>query len=163
MGVRGLSSEKELRDGSLLMYERDRFRVFSSRDGLRQGSVRAFYEDRDGILWIGGSAGLARFQDGHFRTTTALPITDVMTSLQTGLIDGVYGSPLAMIALQWFTRVKYMYDVPLANAAGAVLIAKSVFDKMPKDRQELLLSTGKTYLARLTAESREERRATKRG
>src|SRR6185503_8783606 len=56
-----------------------------------------------------------------------LTITDVLTSLQTRLIDGVYTSPLAAIALQWFTRVKYMLDLPLANAAGAVVISKKKY------------------------------------
>ena len=47
-----------------------------------------------------------------------LTITDVLTSLQTNLINGVYTSPLASIALQWFSRTKYMLNVPLADAAG---------------------------------------------
>ena len=88
-----------------------------------------------------------------------LSITDVMTSLQTGLIDGVYSSPMAILALQWFTKVKYMSDFHLADASGAVLISKKFFDALPKDRQVLLLSTGQKYLTRLTASSREENRS----
>ena len=88
-----------------------------------------------------------------------LSITDVMTSLQTGLINGVYSSPLAILALQWFTKTKYMYDYHLANASGAVLLSKSSFDKMPGDQQTLLLSTGQKYLSRLTTLSREENKS----
>ena len=75
--------------------------------------------------------------EGSFKTIgihpVPLSITDVMTSLQTGLIDGVYSSPLAILALQWFTKTKYMYDYHLADAAGSVLISKKTFDQMPKD------------------------------
>jgi TRAP-type C4-dicarboxylate transport system substrate-binding protein len=85
-----------------------------------------------------------------------LSITDVLTSLQTGLIDGVYTSPLAAIALQWFTRVKYMMNYPLADAAGAVIISKKKFDEMPADIQEILLRNGRQYMAKLTKLSRED-------
>jgi TRAP-type C4-dicarboxylate transport system substrate-binding protein len=36
-----------------------------------------------------------------------LSIADVMTSLQTGLIDAFYTTPYASIALQWYARAKY--------------------------------------------------------
>ena len=85
-----------------------------------------------------------------------LSITDVMTSLQTGLIDGVYSPPLAAVVLQWFTRVKYMLDVPLADAQGAVVIVKSKFDQLPPDLQNILLNNGKIYFTKLTRLSRED-------
>jgi hypothetical protein len=37
-----------------------------------------------------------------------LAAPDVLTSLQTGVIDAVYASPLACVALQWYSRVKFM-------------------------------------------------------
>ncbi len=88
-----------------------------------------------------------------------LSIVDVMTSLQTGMISGVYSSPLAILALQWFTKTKHMSGFQLANASGAVLLSKSFFDKLPKDQQDLLLKSGQKHLSRLTAMSREENKA----
>lgn len=83
-----------------------------------------------------------------------LSITDVLTSLQTKLIDGVYASPLAVIVLQWFSRVKYMLNVPLADASGAVVLSKKKFDELPPDLQEILLRNGKKYMQKLTEQSR---------
>jgi TRAP-type C4-dicarboxylate transport system substrate-binding protein len=84
-----------------------------------------------------------------------LSITDVlMTSLQTGLINGMYTSPLAGVSLQWCTATKYMLDYPLTNASGAVVIAKRDFDKMPPDIQEILLRNGKQLMRKLTELSR---------
>jgi len=83
-----------------------------------------------------------------------LSIVDVMMSLQTGLINAVYTTPYAAVSLQWFTRVKYMVNVPLADAAGAVLISKKYFDALPADLQEILLRDGKLYMAKLTQLSR---------
>ncbi len=83
-----------------------------------------------------------------------LSITDVLTSLQTNLIDGVYTSPLAAIALQWFTRVKYMFDLPLANAAGAVVISKKKYLELPEDLRSILSRNGRTFMRKLTELSR---------
>ena len=85
-----------------------------------------------------------------------LSLTDVLTSLQTKLIDGVYAPPLAAIALQWFSRVKYMLDAPLADAAGAIIISKKKFDELPPDLQEILKRNGDKYMKKLTTLSRED-------
>jgi TRAP-type C4-dicarboxylate transport system substrate-binding protein len=95
-----------------------------------------------------------------FRTLGINPIplsfVDVMTSLQTGLIDAFYTTPYAAIALQWYARVKYMVDVPLADAAGSVLISKKFYDQLPKDLQEILLRNGRLYISKLTQLSRKD-------
>ena len=85
-----------------------------------------------------------------------LSVISVMTSLQTGMINGVYASPLAMIALQWFTKIKYMMEVSLADAAGAILISKTMFEKLPRDYQKILLTQSQKYFSRLMKLSREE-------
>jgi TRAP-type C4-dicarboxylate transport system substrate-binding protein len=88
-----------------------------------------------------------------------LSVVDVLTSLQTGLINGAYTSPLAAVALQWNTRVKYMLNVPLADASGAVVVSKKKFDTLPPDMQEILLRNGRKYLSLLTKKSRDENAA----
>ncbi|MEX0602988.1 MAG: TRAP transporter substrate-binding protein DctP, partial [Bacteroidota bacterium] len=107
--------------------------------------------------WEGDPVALAAFSTLNINPIS-LSITDVMTSLQTGLIDAFYTSPLAAIYLQWYTRVKYMIDAPLADAAGAVLISKRYFDQLPPDLQEILIRNGRKYMATLTRLSREENR-----
>ncbi len=67
-----------------------------------------------------------------------LSVVDVMQSLQTGMIDAVYGPPLGVVALQWFQKVKHIYPVPMAESSGAVLISKKFFDSLaPADRAAL--------------------------
>jgi len=85
-----------------------------------------------------------------------LSIADVNQALQTGMINCVYSPPLAIIPLQWFTKMRYMLDVPLANSSGAALISKKYFDTLPQDLQQILLKEGQVYLAKLTQMSREE-------
>jgi TRAP-type C4-dicarboxylate transport system substrate-binding protein len=83
-----------------------------------------------------------------------LSITDVMTSLQTGMIDGIYGSPLAVLAFQWHTRMKFALSLPLANASGAVVVSKKVFDSLTKEDQAVLLASGDRHFRELTRISR---------
>jgi len=59
-------------------------------------------------------------------TPIPLGIPDILMALQTNLIDVVYASPLAAIALQWFTKVKYMTDQPLIYSLGGVLVTKRI-------------------------------------
>ncbi len=89
-------------------------------------------------------------------TPIPLALTDVFTSLQTGLINGFYTSPLAGISMQWFTKAKYILDVPLANSAGSILIAKSMWDKMPEDLRNILIKNGRQYMRKLTEQSRKD-------
>jgi TRAP-type C4-dicarboxylate transport system substrate-binding protein len=85
-----------------------------------------------------------------------LALPDVLTSLQTNLIDGVYGPPVGIIALQWFTKVKNMTNVNLANSTGALLITKAQFNKLPPDLQTLLKTTAKKYSQQLVQKIRAE-------
>lgn len=88
-----------------------------------------------------------------------LSVVDVLTSLQTGLINGVYVSPYAAVALQWNTRVRHMLGLPLADACGAVVVSRKMYDTLPADLQEILTRNGKTFMRRLTEKSREENAA----
>ena len=106
-------------------------------------------------MWEGDPIAQAAFQAIGV-SPIPLSITDVMTSLQTGMIDAVYNSPLALIALQWFTRVKYMMGDPLADSQGAVIISKKVYDGLPKDLQDILIANGRKYFRQLTLASRAE-------
>ncbi len=78
-----------------------------------------------------------------------LSITGVLMSLQTGLLDTVYASPQGALALQWFTKVKYMSRLRMGYATGAVLISKKKFDSLPVDCKPILKQLGKKYLKQL--------------
>ncbi len=109
-------------------------------------------------MWEGDQIAEAAFRALGIKPIP-MSVVDILTSLQTGLINGAYTSPLAALALQWNTRVKYMMSVPLADASGAVVIAKKKFDSLPQDLQEILLREGKKYMSELTRKSREENAA----
>lgn len=104
-------------------------------------------------LWQGDPLGQAFF-DASGITPVPLSIIDVFTSLSTGLIDTVYTTPLAAIALQWFTKTSYVTNLPMANAIGSLVVTRKFYQKLPQDLQKLLLSTGRETGRRLIVAAR---------
>jgi len=78
-----------------------------------------------------------------------LSVVDVMQSLQTGMINGVYGPPLGVVALQWHSKLKHIYPVPIAESTGAVLVSKKFYDALPADQKKILSDLSAKHLKRL--------------
>ncbi|PIQ96268.1 MAG: ABC transporter substrate-binding protein [Nitrospinae bacterium CG11_big_fil_rev_8_21_14_0_20_56_8] len=78
-----------------------------------------------------------------------LSVTDVLMSLQTGLLDTVYSSPQGALALQWFTKVKYMSRLRMGYATGGVLITRRQFEKLSPEHQKVLREVSEKCLGDL--------------
>ncbi len=85
-----------------------------------------------------------------------LPLTDVLTSLQTHLIDAVYAPPLGAIALQWFTQTKYITDLKLADSTGGILITKKALGMLSAADRATLKSVARKYSKILVGKIRED-------
>jgi ligand-binding sensor domain-containing protein/signal transduction histidine kinase len=49
----------------LMRYKRERFKVYSAREGLPSRLVNTVMEDRRGRVWVGTAAGIARIEDNR--------------------------------------------------------------------------------------------------
>ena len=85
-----------------------------------------------------------------------LSITDVLLSLQTGMIDTVYASSQGALALQWFTKIKTMSQIRMGYATGGVLITKRKFKQLSPEQQATLKNLGKRHLNQLGEKIRQE-------
>lgn len=85
-----------------------------------------------------------------------LPISDVMTALQTGLIDTVITSPIAAIALQWHTKIQYVMDEPLTYFSALLVIDKKVFNKLREEDRELVRTHMGEAFARIDQRNRKD-------
>ncbi len=83
-----------------------------------------------------------------------LPISDVMTGLQTGLVDTVATSLIAAIALQWHTRVKFITDAPLSYFFALLTVDKKTFDKIKTEDQAVVRQVMKTTFEKINAQNR---------
>jgi len=106
-------------------------------------------------LWEGDPVGEATFAAMGIKPIP-LSITDVMTSLQTGMINAVYNAPATVIPMQWYTKMKYAMAMPIATAEGAVVISKKTFDSISREDQKVLLALGDKHFKALTAISRKD-------
>ncbi|RDH81908.1 MAG: C4-dicarboxylate ABC transporter [endosymbiont of Escarpia spicata] len=95
-----------------------------------------------------------------FKTTGVspipLPITDVLTGLQTGLIDTVATSAIGAIALQWHTRVKYLTNIPLIYLYGTLAIKEKALKKLSPEDREVLHTQLTTAFQTLNSRNRED-------
>lgn len=67
-----------------------------------------------------------------------LPISDVLTGLQTGMVDTVAVSPVGAIAFQWYTKVTYLMDAPISYIYALLVIDKKAFSKISPGDQALV-------------------------
>lgn len=67
-----------------------------------------------------------------------LPMTDVLTGLQTGLIDIVAIPPVVALALQWHTKVNYITKIPVLYAMGFLAIDSRVIKRLRPDDEAIL-------------------------
>lgn len=87
-----------------------------------------------------------------------LSVPDVLVGLQTGLIDVVYTPPTGAISLQWFTKIKYMTDVPLAYMVGGIVVNKETFKRINPAFQNILIESSQRLLDQLKTVTRNENR-----
>jgi len=67
-----------------------------------------------------------------------LPMTDVLTGLQTGLIDIVAIPPVVALALQWHTKISYITRVPVLYAMGFLAIDSKIINRINTDDEKVL-------------------------
>jgi len=90
-------------------------------------------------IWIpeGEDAGFAALRSLGV-APVVMPVTDVMTGLQTDLLDSVAVPPVGAIVLQWHTRLDYITDVPIAYVYAGLLIDRRVFDRLRPEDQKVV-------------------------
>ena len=84
----------------------------------------------------------------------SLAATDILTGLQTGLIDAFQAPPLIALSNQWFGGAKNMLNVPFAQLVGATVIDKDVWNKIPPAVQKQMLQAARTAGVALRKEIR---------
>ena len=64
-----------------------------------------------------------------------MPMTDVLTGLQTDLLDTVVTSPMGAVIFQWHGQIRYVTELPLVYLYSALVIHHKPFSRIaPADR-----------------------------
>jgi TRAP-type C4-dicarboxylate transport system substrate-binding protein len=89
---------------------------------------------------------------------SSLPVTDVLTGLQTGLIDITFASPVAALVLQWHTKVKYITDLPVSYSMGVFAIEKGAYAALSAEDQQVVRDVMGRHIQGLDREARDDNR-----
>jgi len=108
-------------------------------------------------IWEDSPMSKAIFDEAGVKAIP-LSVPDVLVGLQTGLVDVVYAPPTGAISLQWFTKIKYLTDVPLVYLAGGVIVKKDILKQIPQASQNFVLESFGQQLDRLKIITRNENR-----
>jgi TRAP-type C4-dicarboxylate transport system substrate-binding protein len=82
----------------------------------------------------------------------ALPTTEILTGLKSGLITSFATTPLIALSFQWFGLAKNLTDLNWAPLMGAILVVKKKWMELPADLREKLEASARQSGERLQRE-----------
>jgi len=105
------------------------------------------------FCWEGDPASAEAWRVGGFHPVV-MSSTDIVPSLQTGLLDTVAMAPLYAFTSRIFEKAKYMLDLPWAVLTGATIIRKDAWEKIPADLRPKLMEISREYTKKINTEVR---------
>lgn len=90
------------------------------------------------FLWAGDPESKEAFEAAGFQPVP-MSATDVMSGLQSGLVDWFGTTPLYALTSQWFGLADHMVAVKWSPLNGATIISRKAWEKIPEElRPELM-------------------------
>jgi len=131
--------EKMFEDKGFMMVawgDAGKTRLFSKKKIERPSDIKSMrpWMWKDDLIFI-------EFYDVIGASAVRLGVPEVYPGLQTNMIDVVTSSALTAVALQWYTRVKYMTGHNSSIIAGGMVMRKEKIDGLPPDLKEAFLRT----------------------
>ncbi len=71
--------------------------------------------------------------------TVSLPISDILTGLETGSVDAFYAPPSAAAIFQWFLSAAHMSPLKVTPLIVGLLIEERVWRRIPEDQRSQIL------------------------
>ncbi len=97
---------------------------------LSNKPIKEVAELRKHKAWIPDTASARNAVKAFKFQPIPLPFSDVLAALQTSLVNTIAISPIASIALQWHTQVKYLTEMPLLYGWGTLVISQRAMNKL---------------------------------
>jgi TRAP-type transport system periplasmic protein len=109
------------------------------------GGQRTWVQDGDQIAYAAFKAlGI---------TPVTMPLTDVLTGLQTELLDSAALSPVGAVVLQLHTKLRYISDLPLSYVYGALVVDARAFSRLSEPDQAVVREVMEDIYRRIDTES----------
>lgn len=82
------------------------------------------------FAWAGDNEAVELWKSGGFHPVP-LPATEILTGLQTGLINAFDTTPLLALSSQWFGLAPHMLELRWAPLVGATVMTTGAWDRIP--------------------------------
>lgn len=92
----------------------------------------------------------------------SMGVPDVLPALNTGRINACYGSPVAMVSLQWYTKVKYSTSVALSYAIGSSVIRTEAWEKVSAADRKIIQKIFKVQSRKIRKAVRKDNKRAKK-
>ncbi|MEW5733709.1 MAG: TRAP transporter substrate-binding protein DctP [Thermodesulfobacteriota bacterium] len=125
-------------------FEANGFVVFGIMEGgfayvLSQEPLRNLEDLKRQKMWVPDYDDTAVYIVKSFGVTPIpLPLADVLTGLQTGLINTTVSSPIGAVALQWHTQVRYLIEAPVMYLYAVLAVDRKDFEKLSPEDQKIV-------------------------
>ena len=124
---------------------------------MSQNPIETVQDLRNQKVWIPDNDKISQDSIKSFGVTPIpLSISDVRTSLQTGLINTVATSPVGAVVLQWHTQIKYITDIPLIYLHAVLAVDKKAFLKISEPDRKLVTQVMTKALKEIDIQNRED-------
>ena len=101
---------------------------------LSKDKVQSLADLKGMKLWVWGDDTLVSHSFKKLGLNgVPLGVPEVDPALTSGKINACYSSPYAAVALQWYTKVKFMTSMPMAFAIGATVVSNDAYKKLSAD------------------------------
>lgn len=112
-------------------------------DDLKEQKMFIYAGDPDGVL---------AWKDAGFHPVPLSP-TDIMSSLQSNMVEAFSATPLTAASYQWFALAKNMCGMKWAPLIGGIVINARTWKRIPSDQRPELLEAAKRIALTLQAEA----------
>jgi TRAP-type C4-dicarboxylate transport system substrate-binding protein len=102
-------------------------------------------------VWSGDPDEVQAYQSAGFQTVS-IAATDLMTSLQGGMVDALVTSPLVAASNQWFGIASNMCTLKLGTLWGAIIVSTKTWTAIPADLQPKLIDAARKIFEALLPE-----------
>jgi TRAP-type C4-dicarboxylate transport system substrate-binding protein len=103
------------------------------------------------FAWAGDDNWVQLWKNSGY-TAVALAATDILTGLQTGMIDGYPTTPLLALTLGWYKQTPHMVGLGMAPLVGGLVVTKQAWSKIAPADQDKLKAACRKLEDRLKAE-----------
>lgn len=122
--------------GWIYVYSKDKLETV---DQMKKAKIWQWGDDKI-IASLYGKLGL---------TGVPLGVPEVDSSLTSGRLTAAYGSPYSTVALQWFSKVKFMTSMPMSFAIGASVVSIDATKKISAEDQKTIVEVAKSSAKKL--------------